>query len=48
MLAHIAIDHRKPTLLATKKQVAGALTGNSMALVLYKPLFIKEKEMSLG
>ena len=45
---HIAIDHKNLTLLATKKQVAGAFTGNSMALVPYKPLSIEEKETSLG
>ena len=45
---HIAIDHRNPALLATKKQVAGAFTGNSIALVSYKPLLAKEKETSLG
>ena len=45
---YIAIDHKNPALLTTKKQAAGALTGNSMALVFYKPLSIEEKEMSLG
>ena len=45
---HIAIDHRNSTLLATKKQAASALTGNSIALILYKPLFVEEKETSLG
>ena len=43
---HIAIDHRNPALLATKKQAAGTFTGNS--LVPYKPLPVKEKETSLG
>ena len=45
---HIAIDARNPTLLATKRQAAGAFTGNSMALVPYKPLSVEEKETSLG
>ena len=45
---HIAIDHRNPALLATKRQAAGAFTGNSMALVPYKPLPVEEKKMSLG
>ena len=45
---HIAIDHRKPALLATKKQTAGAFTGNSIVLVPYKPLLVEEKETSLG
>ena len=45
---HIAIDHKNFTLLATKKQAAGAFTGNSIALIPYKPLPIEEKKMSLG
>ena len=45
---HIAIDYRNPVLLATKKLAANALTDNSMALVLYKPLPVEEKETSLG
>ena len=45
---HIVIDHTNPTLLATKKQAVGALTGNLMALVPYKPLLVEEKETSLG
>ena len=45
---HIAIDHRNPTLLATKKQAAGNPMGNLIALDLYKPLFMEEKETSLG
>lgn len=45
---HIAIDHTNPTLLATKKQATGTLTGNLIALVLYKPLFVEEKEIFLG
>ena len=45
---HIAIDHRNPALLATKRQAAGAFIGNSMALVPYKPLPVEEKETSLG
>ena len=44
----IAIDYKNPALLATKRQTAGAPTSNSMALALYKPLPIEEKEMSLG
>ena len=47
-LGHIAIDHRNLTLLATKKQAAGAFTGNLMALVPYKSLPVEEKETSLG
>ena len=47
-LGYIAIDHRNPVLLTTKKQAVGAFTGNSMALVLYKPLPIEEKKTSLG
>ena len=31
----IAIDHKDPTLLATKRQVESAFTGNLMALVPY-------------
>ena len=45
---HIAIDHINPTLLATKRQVAGAFTSNSMALISYKPLSVEEKKTSLG
>ena len=45
---HIAIDHRNPALLATKKQAVGAFMGNLMALVPYKPLPVEEKETSLG
>ena len=30
---HIALDYKNPALLATKKQAAGAFTGNLMALV---------------
>lgn len=45
---HIAIDHRNPALLATKRQVAGVLTGNLMALVPYKSLSVEKKETSLG
>ena len=45
---HIVIDHRNPALLATRRQVAGAFTGNSMVLVPYKPLPVEEKETSLG
>ena len=45
---HIAIDHRNPALLNTKKKAAGAFMGNSMALIPYKPLPMEEKEMSLG
>ena len=44
---HIAIDHKNPALLAIKRQVAGTLTNNSMALVPYKPLSVKEKMTSL-
>ena len=46
--AHIVIDYKNPALLATKRQVAGALMGNLMALVLYKPLSVEEKETSLS
>ena len=45
---NIAIDHRNPTLLATKRQAVGAFTGKSMALIPYKPLLAEEKETSLG
>ena len=45
---HIVMDHKNRALLATKKQAKSALMGNSMALVLYKPLSMEEKEMSLG
>ena len=45
---HIAIDHRNPALLATKRQAAGVFTGNLIALVPYKPLPVEEKETSLG
>ena len=45
---HIAIGHRNPALLVTKRQATGAFTGNSMALVPYKPLFVEEKKKSLG
>ena len=47
-LGHIAINHRNPALLVTKREAAGAFTGNSMALVPYKPLSIEDKETSLG
>lgn len=46
-LKYIAIDHRNSALLATKKQVASSFTGSSIALVLYKSFFVKEKEMFL-
>ena len=45
---YIAIDHKNPALLATKRQAAGAFTGNSMALVPYKTLPVEEQETSLG
>ena len=45
---HIVIDHRNSAFLATKKQATSALTGNSMALIPYKPLPVEEKEISLG
>ena len=41
---HIAIYHRNPALLATKKQAADALMGNLMALVPYKPLSVEKKK----
>ena len=44
---HIAINHRNPALLATKRQAADAFTGNSMALVPYKLLSVEEKKTSL-
>ena len=47
-LGHIAIDYRNPALLVTKKQVADVLTGNSMALIPYKSLFVEEKNTFLG
>ncbi len=45
---HIAIYYRNPALLATKRQAASFVTGNSMALVPYKSLPVEEKETSLG
>ena len=45
---YIAIDHKNPALLATKRQVADVFMGNLMALVLYKPLLVEEKETFLG
>ena len=45
---HITINHKNPTLLATKKQAVGAFMGKLMALILYKPLSIEKKETSLG
>ena len=45
---YIAMDHRNSTLLVTRKQATSTFTGNLMALVSYKLLFIKEKETSLG
>ena len=45
---YIAIDHRNSALLNTKRQVASALMGNSMPLVLHKPLSVEEKETSLS
>ena len=44
---HIAIDHRNPALLASKRQAAG-ITNHSMALVPYNPLSVEEKESSLS
>ena len=45
---HIAIDHRNPALLTNKRQAIGALTGNLISLVLYKPLPVEKKEIFLG
>ena len=45
---HIAIDHRNPALLTTKKQAARTFRDNSMALISYKPLPVEKKETSLG
>ena len=45
---HIAIDHKNPALVATKRQAAGAFTGSLMVLIPNKPLFMEEKETSLG
>ena len=42
---HIAIDHKDPTLLASKRQAAG-ITNNSMALVPYTPPPATERESS--
>ena len=42
---HIAIDHKNPTLLASKRQAAG-VTNHSMALVPYTPPPTTEKESS--
>ena len=47
-LGHIAIYHKNPALLATKRQAASAFTDNLMALVPYKPLFMEEKKTFLG
>lgn len=47
-LSHIAIDYRNLTVLAIKKQVLDAFTGNSIALVFYKLLFIKDKKTFLS
>ena len=44
---HIAINHKNSALLATKKQIVNTFTSNSMALVLYKPLSMEEKETFL-
>ena len=45
---YIAIDHKNLALLTTKRQAAVTLTGNSIALVLYKPFSVEKKEMFLG
>ena len=45
---YIAIDHRNLALLVTKRQAANAFTGNSMALIPYKPLPVEEKDTSLS
>lgn len=34
---HIAIDHKNPAVLASKRQAASTVTTNSMALVPYDP-----------
>ena len=44
---HIAIDHKNPELLASKRQAAGT-TNHSMALVPYTPPPAEEKESSLS
>ena len=44
---HIAIDHKNPALLASKRQAAG-ITNHSMALVPYNPPPVEEKESSLS
>ena len=45
---YLTINHRNPILLAIKKQAAGALMGNLMALVPYKPLPVEEKKTFMG
>lgn len=45
-LGYIVIDHRNPVWLAIKKQAPSVLTGNTIALVLYKSLCVEEKETS--
>lgn len=40
---YIAINHRNSILLAIKKQAAATFIDNLIALVPYKPFFIKEK-----
>lgn len=47
-LKYIAIDHKNSALLTTKKQAADTFTSNLMALIPYKPFFIKEKEIFLS
>lgn len=46
--AYIAMDYKNPTLLFTKKQVAITFTSNLIALIPYKPLFVKEKKTFLS
>ena len=46
-VGHIAIDHKDPALLATKRQAAG-ITNHSMALVPYTPPPVEAKELSLS
>lgn len=47
-LGYIVIDYRNFLLLATKRQATSVITDNLMALISYKPLLIKEKEIFLS
>lgn len=47
-LGHIAIDHKNPALLASKRQAAGTFINNSMALVPYNLSVVEGKKTSLS